>query len=757
MLVNDRGMSANGWKQLLEQLFDAAKLVNVKPFDGMPPRHILTYGDVRNIADNELTMTVIRIDLRRPQELSADSRLVTSAMDRNNRANVTITVNGKIFIKLNSASREFIKQRIARLGKQVRNTRKDRRSNNNNNSSVRFDDDELMIWSSTNNGTKGTWRSVSKVLEHNAQLKNLSGRVAEVVARNDAEMNLDGTNIVRLPDYNRGGSAARSSKSVAWSWQHQQGTPEFVEECDHFLRKAIRDTSKRMHCGNPSSGLKTNLHQKTVAALHHPDHAVKRLLVVAETGAGKTLTIIKVLDNYIDQGANYCKVIFFPNRKSLDNFYFELFKFESKHRAWLASKLGRLPTKLDLEECKRLLHAGDDRVSPLRAHHYTQHKTMIADVRKFDNFMFVMDEIHNLVSPDDVYQQHAEKVLEVRQWIYNNPNARMLALTATPLPKSPAHFRKLMEVVRGRDHVHRQNYGYISWFMAFHSRIFARTTSLDPVVIRVPVRAEQMISAKEHEISQIDKYLHVTFNNPWSNPAHRQRILEDPERYAPKLARMASDIVQYLAELKRRNGRGGKAVVLMDPRHGMRHLDYMLRKLGLKTLEFTANDSNGSEFDLARGPSEKQDAFNARSNAYGEQYQVAILDHHVYSVSVSFFDVRLLVLASVPETYASLMQRRGRALRACGHVHLPPRDRHVSLVMYALVPPSSERDRQVLAEYAARAGGKRLTLSQTPDERRFAAVNEQRATYNRDMCAIKKFAVDARYLHAHGVRNFCTQ
>ncbi|CAK9092997.1 unnamed protein product [Durusdinium trenchii] len=70
--------------------------------------------------------------------------------------------------------------------------------------------------------------------------------------------------------------------------------------------------------------------QKVVANLVHPRSPVARLLVDHNTGSGKTLCMIRVLDNFFFDAR--AKIVIFPKDTVVDNFYSSLWEWPSRWR-----------------------------------------------------------------------------------------------------------------------------------------------------------------------------------------------------------------------------------------------------------------------------------------------------------------------------------------------------------------------------------------------------------------------------------------
>jgi hypothetical protein len=65
--------------------------------------------------------------------------------------------------------------------------------------------------------------------------------------------------------------------------------------------------------------LRPQPYQKTVSFLVHPFSPIQRLLVAHRTGAGKTYTMIRVLDNFFYDKRP--KVVIFPTQSIANSFY----------------------------------------------------------------------------------------------------------------------------------------------------------------------------------------------------------------------------------------------------------------------------------------------------------------------------------------------------------------------------------------------------------------------------------------------------
>eukprot|EP00442_Polarella_glacialis_P017547 CAMPEP_0115086876 /NCGR_PEP_ID=MMETSP0227-20121206/22874_1 /TAXON_ID=89957 /ORGANISM="Polarella glacialis, Strain CCMP 1383" /LENGTH=809 /DNA_ID=CAMNT_0002476473 /DNA_START=82 /DNA_END=2511 /DNA_ORIENTATION=- len=87
----------------------------------------------------------------------------------------------------------------------------------------------------------------------------------------------------------------------------------------------------------PSQGSLALLHQQqVVASLLHPASPVQRLLCDHNTGSGKTLVMVRIMDNYyFDKRA---KLAIFPKDTVVDNFYAALWEWPSRWRDYCCLK-----------------------------------------------------------------------------------------------------------------------------------------------------------------------------------------------------------------------------------------------------------------------------------------------------------------------------------------------------------------------------------------------------------------------------------
>lgn len=534
----------------------------------------------------------------------------------------------------------------------------------------------------------------------------------------------------------------------------RQGTPGFNKKCTAFLKANIKE--HRMGCPSGGDGVfKAMVYQKTVSKLFSEYTPVRRLLCVAQLGAGKTFMMLKVLNNYINRPL--AKICIFPTKTTVDNFYTELLKFKNKHRTWLEQQLkttlSEKSNRATMDKCRKLLWSPPmGTIAPLRVYRVTQFGTLMRDTALFGKRavykpLWIVDEIHNLVAPSKKILEHGalkSNLAKMRKYLYESPE-RLAGFTATPIVDKPEQGMELLNIVKGKHNSSEGNEGFIAWYMQRHPKVFARAAER-PKVIDVPVKGIPLVEAQQKSQKHADRYLHASFYFN-SSAENIKKIVSNPEVFAPKLARIAEDIARH----------NKKTVVLIEKTQGLKALAAILeKKHQIKTLilEGDVPSENSSGFKKWANTMEE---FNSPGNDYGKIYQVAVCDAATYSEGVSFKSVRLIVLAAVAERFGLMQQRLGRALRSCSHSRLPEEERTVDQLMYRIVLPDTYQvEKKTRGRKKANAVPqiemKKVTIK-SPDDLMFQKMSEDAPKVEKAMCQLEKYAVDFEFL---GVKSTCT-
>ena len=108
-----------------------------------------------------------------------------------------------------------------------------------------------------------------------------------------------------------------------WDEQFQQGHPGFNEHARQVLKK--------MKWASPTQGnIQLLPQQSVIASLVHPSSPVCRLLCDHNTGSGKTLCMVRIMDNFYFDARP--KIAIFPKDTVVDNFYQSLWQWPSRWR-----------------------------------------------------------------------------------------------------------------------------------------------------------------------------------------------------------------------------------------------------------------------------------------------------------------------------------------------------------------------------------------------------------------------------------------
>eukprot|EP01065_Artemidia_motanka_P032339 TRINITY_DN39351_c0_g1_i1.p1 TRINITY_DN39351_c0_g1~~TRINITY_DN39351_c0_g1_i1.p1 ORF type:complete len:930 (+),score=386.90 TRINITY_DN39351_c0_g1_i1:214-2790(+) len=141
------------------------------------------------------------------------------------------------------------------------------------------------------------------------------------------------------------------AKYLEWPDGVKQGSAGFNAVAAEQLRLADCACSDvRCTCAG-GDAVRLQPYQRAVAYLVHPRSAVQRLLVYHQIGAGKTLSMIQVLDNFFADPRP--KVVIFPTQEVVRNFYSELLKWPSSYRDYVCVRAEQRAKELVVTERQR--------------------------------------------------------------------------------------------------------------------------------------------------------------------------------------------------------------------------------------------------------------------------------------------------------------------------------------------------------------------------------------------------------------------
>lgn len=163
------------------------------------------------------------------------------------------------------------------------------------------------------------------------------------------------------------------TRSGQAAWQVLPGKPGFNDYVQKvMLEKGIRP--KAPTCTFSATEVTLQPYQETVKWLVHPATPINRFLAVHRTGAGKTLEMIKILENFWEDDRP--RVLLFPTEPVRDNFYKELLKFPSRFRDLLYVVFPDMQRRVErkdidgavVQDIKNLLSYKRQTVFNMRAH-----------------------------------------------------------------------------------------------------------------------------------------------------------------------------------------------------------------------------------------------------------------------------------------------------------------------------------------------------------------------------------------------------
>eukprot|EP00697_Spironema_sp_BW2_P001256 gnl/Spiro4/11692_TR6169_c0_g1_i1.p1 gnl/Spiro4/11692_TR6169_c0_g1~~gnl/Spiro4/11692_TR6169_c0_g1_i1.p1 ORF type:complete len:1269 (+),score=378.98 gnl/Spiro4/11692_TR6169_c0_g1_i1:59-3865(+) len=348
----------------------------------------------------------------------------------------------------------------------------------------------------------------------------------------------------------------------------QPGQKGFNERADQVMRAVnLNDESFTMHPPTANAltdDIRPQPYQRTVSFLVHPYSVASRLLMVHRTGAGKTYSMIRILDNFFFDPRP--KVVIMPTLAVANNFYLELTKFPSRYRDFIHNEFpqffktqdastspqvsdrqkiqcvcdalmmrgafvrGQLRPRYRLDRGDRCLPAG-----PLRVYTYMRAggRTVTAlDKNKkplnalikvmwdeecrnpYTNKIVLMDEVHNMTQEKVRVMNWLEKLEALRDMLGSAENAVVVGLTATPCCSSASEAYPLLRAIRGPHHRSPgdsiQNFeGLVSYFNSSPTSVFPRvlphgTPALAmPHVVQVPLEStnRRVYLEKETELT----------------------------------------------------------------------------------------------------------------------------------------------------------------------------------------------------------------------------------------------------------------
>ena len=576
-------------------------------------------------------------------------------------------------------------------------------------------------------------------------------------------------------------------------WTTKPGEEGFNAEATAKMEEYLNDAIGLAQCNAQD----LNIYQSTCSWLVHPQSPMKRCLVVHRAGSGKTLTFLNVLNNfYHDPRA---KVLIFPTKKTILNFYGELMKWPNRYQDYvLRHKPEWAKLRRDAGEAAYNSQVGDhlglvralleekgrrlyrkrrpgELPSPLRCFATfetaggaaaAKGQSIFARVdhqtdrgaNPYSQRVVICDEFHNLFEPKDPHRCEEQRE-HLRQWLTTAENTVLVGATATPfvhLSTAEATSNHVLQVLKGRDGGSNDE-GYVVYYNALPPSRFPRrlgdegSPSMPLTVKPVPLlgfnakkyRAEQ---AKIKDAGAPDQQKNKLLK--WCNSSNCSEKRIDECRDLAELDGLATKMMEVIRAVE---GSTRKQVILAHRKTGLKQLEATYRRScaiqgvaptweflkGVSGTQPTVAEKQASEDEAERLKS----AFNDRRfNLRGERFRVLVANAEHYSEGISFFGVETIHLVDVPPSFAMLVQRQARAIRFCSHDGLSVSEQTVNTVVYVATlqeatPPGS------LSTTGGGTGGASEAES-TEDQRAFQRLLQDGERFEVAMDRFRAIAVD---------------
>jgi len=510
-------------------------------------------------------------------------------------------------------------------------------------------------------------------------------------------------------------------------WKKKPGSPGF----NKYVKNKLKKISKKLYLECNADNPKSFAYQDTVSFCLQPGTSIKRMLVIHRTGAGKTRTIVKILENFYNDPRP--KILIFPTQETTNNFYKELVSFDNRYYRYVEENIQNVREKLNKEYSKTLakikdllaqtgnlgqykkqshrsLGAADPRggsrdaggattvLAPLRAYRYSVaggssifkgnvpndpiFKLNYVQGQHYSNKIIIMDEFHNLVAPGGNLIQYRSKLNQLKKALESCKGSILAGMTATPNVKGLATGKELLNIVKGPGPASRNNEGYISYFNDLPQSIYPNITTSK---LKLTLKKQQVSKKSKPPESNYDAYLKAL-----SKSKKRTNFKRYTDKELLKLCNYINmggyyaSVNTWLPKFKDDPEHWSLKfykIVKDVNKHNKKTLILCNRAAGFKGLVKAFQTFSNKKFNFAYDlkDSVKIARFSKKDNKEGKVVQVMIADSSQFGEGVSFLGVRQLYIVNPPMNYASFRQLQGRVLRACGHHNLPKSSRTVDI------------------------------------------------------------------------------
>lgn len=498
-------------------------------------------------------------------------------------------------------------------------------------------------------------------------------------------------------------------------WKKKPGSKGF----NKYVKNKLKKISKKLYLECNPDNPKSFAYQDTVSFCLQPGSSIKRMLVIHRTGAGKTRTIVKILENFYND--HRPKILIFPTQETTNNFYKEIISFDNRYYRYVEHNIQNVREKINKDYSKTLSKIKDllaqtgnlgqykkqsrgasgatsGILAPLRAYRYSVaggssifkgntpndpiFKLNYVQGQHYSNKIIIMDEIHNLVAPSGNLIQYRSKLNQLKKALESCKGSILVGMTATPNVKGLNTGKELLKIIKGPGPASRNNEGYISYFNELPQSIYPKITTSK---LKVRIKKQHVSKKSKPPESNYDAYVKALSKNKKDFKRYTDKELlkmcnyinmggyyasvntwlpkfkDDPKHWSVKF----HEIIKSVNKLPNNK----KTLILCNRAAGFKGLVKAFQTFGNKKFNFA--------YDLK--DSVKIARFSKKDNKEGKVVQVMIADSSQFGEGVSFLGVRQLYIVNPPLNYASFRQLQGRVLRACGHHNLSKSNRTVDI------------------------------------------------------------------------------
>ena len=303
----------------------------------------------------------------------------------------------------------------------------------------------------------------------------------------------------------------------------QPGCNEKIMEALCSNKELVKEISEPLSCDSILTQKTTDRPWQTILAfICRPESVIDRLLVHWQLGSGKTIGMIRVLENFWNDIRP--KMILFPTTKTKDNFLLELVEKPNQYLTAFKNdypELDKQPLEIKAKKFEDWLQKTDKRgtkmkgpfASPVTLVSYNDagkasglsrgkgknftvtlpaliwnQNRKCTNVKSLDNAIIIADEAHYISDPSQAPDHHvktATKRFKDEKWIQDAKNSVVVLLTATPLSGGLQNYMDIMTMLT-KEKVTREGMekgvteGFALHMMSRDPNLFVKTSLDDP-------------------------------------------------------------------------------------------------------------------------------------------------------------------------------------------------------------------------------------------------------------------------------------